>query len=31
VIDADQLFNEKDKDKQAVELRKLLIISGVNV
>jgi|LakMenEpi03Aug12_release.lakeMendotaPanAssembly.Ray.scaffolds.fasta_scaffold426835_1 hypothetical protein len=31
VINADQLYNEKEKDKQAIELRKLLIIAGLNV
>ena len=31
VINADQLYNAKEKDKQALELRKLLIIAGVNI
>jgi hypothetical protein len=31
VINADQLYNAKEKDKQAAELRKLLIIAGLNI
>lgn len=31
VIDANALFNESEKDKQAIELRKLLIVAGLNV
>ena len=31
VINSDQLYNVKEKDKQALELRKLLIIAGVNI
>ena len=30
-IDAGALFNETEKDKQAIELRKLLIVAGLNV
>ena len=31
VINSEQLYNAKDKDKQALELIKLLIIAGLNV
>ena len=30
-IDAGALFNEKNKERQATELRKLLIVAGLNV
>jgi hypothetical protein len=30
-IDAGALFNESEKEKQAIELRKLLIVAGLNV
>ena len=30
-IDAGALFNENEKEKQAIELRKLLIVAGLNV
>lgn len=30
-IDAGALFNDNEKEKQAIELRKLLIVAGLNV